>query len=174
MAYVNMTKDFSEVRKTIPGLNLTKRQIAGFVTGVTVGMPVFLVMRFAMGLDIMASVMGLSIAAAPVVICILYKKNGMGMEKHLWYFYETHFVRNTDRPYITNNLYALQEEEVKLQKEVERIVFSGKTQKEIAGIRAAGETSEVRIGKKRITIPMKGPIDPKVKKELEKAVKRQR
>lgn len=172
MAYVNMTKDFSEVRKTIPGLNLTKRQIAGFATGVIVGMPVFLVMRFALGLDIMASVMGLSIAAAPVVICILYKKNGMGMEKYMWYFYETHFIRNTERPYITDNLYALQEEEEKLQKEVERIVFSGKTQKEIAGIRAAGETSEVRIGKKRIIIPMKGPIDPKVKKELEKAVKK--
>lgn len=167
-----MTKDFSEVRKTIPGLNLTKRQIVGFVTGVIVGMPVFLVMRFVLGLDILASVMGLSIAAAPVVICILYKKNGMGMEKYLWYFYETHFVRNTDRPYITNNLYALQEEEEKLQKEVERIVFSGKTREEIARIKAAGETSEVRIGKKRITIPMKGPIDPKVKKELEKAVKK--
>lgn len=172
MAYVNMTKDFSEVRKTIPGLNLTKRQIAGFATGVIVGMPVFLVMRFALGLDIMASVMGLSIAAAPVVICILYKKNGMGMEKYLWYFYETHFIRNNERVYVTNNLYVLQEEEEKLQKEVERIVFSGKTRKEIAGIKAAGETSEVRIGKKRITIPMKGPIDPKVKKELEKAVKK--
>lgn len=172
MAYVNMTKDFSEVRKTIPGLNLTKRQIIGFVTGVVVGMPVFLVMRFALGLDILASVMGLSIAAAPVVICILYKKNGMGMEKYLWYFYETHFIRNTDRPYVTNNLYILQEEEERLQKEVERIVFSGKTQKEIARIRAADETSEVKIGKKRIIIPMKGPIDPKVKKELEKAVKK--
>ena len=172
MAYVNMTKDFSEVRKTIPGLNLTKRQIAGFATGIIVGMPVFLVMRFALGLDIMASVMGLSIAAAPIVICILYKKNGMGMEKYLWYFYETHFIRNTDRPYVTNNLYVLQEEEENLKKEVERIVFSGKTEKEISRIRAAGETSEVRVGKKRITIPMKGPIDPKVKKELEKAVKK--
>ncbi len=172
MAYVNMTKDFSEVRKTIPGLNLTKRQIAGFATGVIVGMPVFLVMRFALGLDIMASVMGLSIAAAPVVICILYKKNGMGMEKYMWYFYETHFIRNTDRPYVTNNLYALQEEEEKLKKEVERIVFSGKTQKEISRIKAANETSEVRVGKKHITIPMKGPIDPKIKKELEKAVKK--
>lgn len=172
MAYVNMTKDFSEVRKTIPGLNLTKRQIAGFATGIIVGMPVFLVMRFALGLDIMASVMGLSITAAPIVICILYKKNGMGMEKYLWYFYETHFIRNTDRPYVTNNMYVLQEEEEKLKKEVERIVFSGKTQKEISRIRAAGETSEVRVGKKRITIPMKGPIDPKVKKELEKAVKK--
>ena len=154
MAYVNMTKDFSEVRKTIPGLNLTKRQIAGFATGVIVGMPVFLVMRFVLGLDIMASVMGLSITAAPIVICILYKKNGMGMEKYLWYFYETHFIRNTDRPYVTNNMYVLQEEEEKLKKEVERIVFSGKTQKEISRIRAAGETSEVRVGKKRITIPM--------------------
>lgn len=172
MAYVNMTKDFSEVRKTIPGLNLTKRQIVGFVTGIIVGLPVFLVMRFALGMDILASVMGLSIAAAPIVVCILYKKNGMGMEKYLWYFYETHFIRNTDRPYVTNNLYILQEEEERLQKEVERIVFSGKTQKEITRIKAANETSEVRVGKKRITIPMKGPIDPKVKKELEKAVKK--
>lgn len=172
MAYVNMTKDFSEVRKTIPGLNLTKRQIVGFVTGIIVGLPVFLVMRFALGMDILTSVMGLSIAAAPIVICILYKKNGMGMEKYLWYFYETHFIRNTDRPYVTNNLYILQEEEERLQKEVERIVFSGKTQKEITRIKAANETSEVRVGKKRITIPMKGPIDPKVKKELEKAVKK--
>lgn len=172
MAYVNMTKDFSEVQKTIPGLNLTKRQIVGFVTGVIVGLPVFLVMRFALGMDILMSVMGLSIAAAPIVICILYKKNGMGMEKYLWYFYETHFIRNTDRPYVTNNLYILQEEEERLQKEVEKIVFSGKTQKEITRIKAANETSEVRVGKKRIIIPMKGPIDPKVKKELEKAVKK--
>lgn len=172
MAYVNMTKDFSEVRKTIPGLNLTKRQIAAFAIGIVIGLPVFLVMRNFLEMDIMASVMGLSITAAPFVICIMYKKNGMGVEKYLKYFYETHFVRCTDRPYQTNNLYELMEEEEKIQREVERILFAGKTKKEVAQIKAAGETSEIKIGQKHITIPMKGPIDPKVKKELEKAVRK--
>lgn len=172
MAYVNMTKDFSEVRKTIPGINLTKRQLAALLVGILIGTPVFLVMRFLLHMEVTASVMGLGIVAAPAAFCIMYQSNGMGIEKYFKFFYETHFIRNTDRPYQTNNLYVLMEQEEKLQREVERIVFQGKSKEEIAQIRASGETSEVKIGKKRITIPMKGTIDPKVKKELEKAVKK--
>lgn len=172
MAYVNMTKDFSEVRKTIPGLNLTKRQFAAFGAGLFVGFPVFLTMRLVFGYDVMTSLIGLCVGTAPIAICLMYKRNGMGIEKYIKFFYETHFVRNTDRPYQTNNLYVLQEEEKKLEKEMERILFAGKSKKEIAKIKAAGETSEIRVGKQHITIPMKGPIDPKVKKELEKAVRK--
>ncbi len=172
MAYVNMTKDFSEVRKTIPGLNMTVRQIAAFVAGLIVGLPVFLVMRFFLHMEVTASVMGLAIGAAPIVFCIMYKSNGMGMEKHFRYFYETHFVRNTDRPYRADNLYVLIQQEEKLRKEVERIVFRGRTKEEIEQIKESEVSSEIKIGKKRIVIPMQGPIDPKVKKELEKAVKK--
>lgn len=172
MAYVNMTKDFSEVRKTIPGINLTKREVVGFAVGILFGLPVFLVMRFLLHMEVTASVMGMGITAAPIVFCIMYKNNGMGMEKYIKFFWETHFQRNTERPYRTDNLYELMEQEKKLQEEVERIVFQGKSKKEIAQIKAAGESSEVKIGKTRITIPMKGPIDPKIKKELEKAVRK--
>ncbi len=172
MAYVNMTKDFSEVRKTIPGMNLTKRQIVAFVSGVLVGLPVFLTMRFALGLALMEAITGLCIVTAPIAICLMYKHNGMGIEKYIKFYYETHFVRNTDRPYVTNNLYAIQEEERKLEREMDKILFSGKTKKEIARIKATGDTSDIRIGKRHIMIPMKGPIDPKIKKELEKAVKK--
>lgn len=172
MAYVNMTKDFSEVRKTIPGLNLTKRQLAAFGSGFLVGFPVFLAMRLVFGLDVMTSLVGLCVGTAPITFCLMYKRNGMGIEKYIKFFYETHFARNTDRPYQTNNLYVLQEEEKKLEKEMERILFAGKSKKEIAKIKAAGETSEIRVGKQHITIPMKGPIEPKVKKELEKAVRK--
>lgn len=172
MAYVNMTKDFSGVRKTIPGLNITRRQAAAFAAGILAGLPVFFVMRFVIGLDMMISLTGLCVVVAPIAICLMYRHNGMGVEKYIKFYYETHFVRNTDRPYQTNNLYVLQEEEKKMEKEVERILFSGKSKKEIARIKAAGETSEIKIGKQRITIPMKGPIDPKVKKELERAVKK--
>ena len=172
MAYVNMTKDFSEMRKTLPGLNLTKRQVIAFAAGLLIGVPVYLVMHLALGLDITTSLIGLCIATAPIAVCLMYKRNGMGIEKYIKFFYETHFVRNTDRPYQTNNLYVLQEEEKKLEKEVERILFAGKPKKEIARIKAAGETSEIKVGKQHITIPMKGPIDPKIKLELEKAVKK--
>lgn len=172
MAYVNMTRDFSEMKKTLPGFNLTARQLLAFGIGSGIGIPVYLVMHIALGLDITTSLIGLSVTAAPVVICLLYRRHGMGIEKYAKFYWETHFVRNTDRPYQTNNLYVLQEEEKKLEKEVERIVFSGKSKKEIAKIKAAGETSEVKIGKQHITIPMKGPIDQKVKKELEKAVRK--
>ncbi len=172
MAYVNMTKDFSGVRKTIPGLNITRRQAAAFAAGILAGLPVFFVMRFVIGLDMMISLTGLCVVVAPIAICLMYRHNGMGVEKYIKFYYETHFVRNTDRPYQTNNLYVLQEEEKKMEKEVERILFSGKSKKEIARIKAAGETSEIKIGKQHITIPMKGPIDPKIKKELEKAVKK--
>ena len=172
MAYVNMTKDFSEVRKTIPGLGVTKRQFVSIFVGILVGSPVFLVLHLAFGLDVMACLGGMCVVTVPATLCIMYRHNGMYIEKYIRFFYETHFVRNTDRPYQTNNLYVLQEEEKKLEKEVERILFTGKSKKEIAKIKAAGETSEIKVGKQRITIPMKGPIDPKVKKELEKAVKK--
>lgn len=172
MAYINMTKDFSEVKKTIPGLGFTKRQLLAFLIGIIAGLPVFFVLRFLIDMDVTASVMGLGIVAAPFVICILYKKDGMGIEKHLKFYYETHFVRNTDRPYQTNNLYDLMQEEERLQREVESILFQGKNKEEIAQIRAAGETTELKVGKKKIVIPMKGPIEPKVKRELEKAVKK--
>lgn len=172
MAYVNMTKDFSEVKRTLPGLGLTKRQIAAFLAGIITGLPVFLVMRLVLDCDILASVTGLAVVTAPISVCLLYKKHGFGIEKYLYYYYETHLVRNTDRPYVTDNLYVLQAEEERLQEEVERILFAGKTKKEIQEIKEKGETSEIKIGKKRITIPMNGPIDPKIKKELEKAVKK--
>ena len=172
MAYINMTKDFSEVKKTIPGIGFTKRQLVAFLIGIIAGLPVFFVMKVLLHMNVTASVMGLGIVAAPLVLCVLYKKDGMGIEKHLKFYYETHFIRNTDRPYQTNNLYDLMQEEERLQKEVESILFQGKSKEEIAKIKATGETTELKIGKKKIVIPMKGPIDPKVKKELEKAVKK--
>lgn len=55
---------------------------------------------------------------------------------------------------------------------MENIVFRGKTPTQIKAMKAAGETSEVQIGKKKIIIPIKGPIDRNTKKELEKAVKK--
>lgn len=172
MAYVNMTKDFSEMRRTIPGLGLTKRQLLAFGSGVLCGIPFFLVSKLCIGLNTTDAVMIMAVSAFPVVFCLLFKKDGMYIEKHLRYWHETHFVRNTERPYVTNNIYDAVARSWQLQEEVERIVFKGKSAEEIAAIKASGETSEVKLGKKRFVIPLSGPVDRATKRELERAVKK--
>ncbi len=172
MAYVNMTKDFSEMRRTIPGLGLTKRQLLAFGSGVLCGIPFFLVSKFCINLNTTDAVMVMAVSAFPAVFCLLFKKDGMYIEKHLKYWYETHFVRNTERPYKTNNIYDAVARSWQLQEEVERIVFKGKSAEEIAAIKASGETSEVKLGKKRFVIPLSGPVDRATKRELERAVKK--
>lgn len=172
MAYVNMTKDFSEMRRTIPGLGLTKRQLLAFGSGVLCGIPFFLVSKLCIGLDTTDAVMIMAVSAFPVIFCLLFKKDGMYIEKHLRYWHETHFVRNTERPYVTNNIYDAVTRSRQFQEEVERIVFKGKSAGEIAAIKASGETSEVKLGKRKFVIPLSGPIDRTTKKELEKAVRK--
>lgn len=167
-----MTKDFSEMRRTIPGLGLTKRQIVAFGSGVLCGVPFFLASKLCFGLGVTDSVMAMAVIAFPVTFCMMFKKNGMYIEKHLKYWYETHFVRNTERPYVINNIYDAVIRSQKLQMEVEKIVFKGKSAEEIAAVKASGASSEVKLGKKKFVVPMTGPIDRATKKELEKAVKK--
>lgn len=156
------------MRRTIPGLGLTKRQLLAFGSGVLCGIPFFLVSKLCIGLDTTDSVMVMAVSAFPVVFCLLFKKDGMYIEKHLRYWYETRFVRNTERPYVTNNIYDAVVRSQQLQEEVERIVFKGKRAEEIAAIKASGKTSEVKIGKQKFVIPLSGPIDRATKRELEK------
>lgn len=171
MAYVNMTKDFSEVRKTISGLGLTKRQLAAFFAAAITGIPVFLVLK--PYIDITYSVIAMALVAGPVCFAILFKKDGMYAETLVKYWYETHFIRNTDRPYQSNNLYDLMQEKERIEKEVDAIVFKGKTSAEIEEIRSSGQGQEIKVGKhKKIYVPVTGKIDKATKKELERMVKK--
>lgn len=174
MAYVNMTKDFSTVKKTLPGTEMTPRQAAAGIAALSVGIPVFLLLKFVAKLDATIAVFGLVITAIPFAFAILFTKNNLGMEKWAKYYYEAHFVRNSERPYKTDNFFRQIGREAKLQKEIERIVLKGKSKEERKRILAAGESQEVVFGKgkhkKKIRVPLKGKIDPKVKKELEKSV----
>lgn len=171
MAYVNMTKDFSEVRKTISGLGLTKRQLVAFLLAALAGLPLFLAVKPYIGMTYAIIVM--AVAAFPICFFILFKKDGLHMEVHARYWYETHFVRNTDRPYQTANLYELMQEKERIMKEVDAIVFKGKTPAEIEAVKASGQMQEVRLGKhKKICVPLAGKIDKQTKKELEKMVRK--
>ena len=172
MAYINMNKDFSIIEKPIPSIGLTKRQIFAFSSGGLVGIPAFLLFKFVIGTDGTIALLALFFSMFPISAALLYKKDGMYIEKHLRYYYETHFVRNTDRPYETENYYDYIQREKQFKKEVERIVLKEKSQAEIDQLKKTGEKSTVNIGKNKIVIPGKGPVSKETKKELEKAIKK--
>lgn len=176
MAYVQMTKDFSQVKKTVPGINFTKRQLLAGVVSLFVGIPVFAVLRLYLKFDPAIAAIFIAIAVFPFGFCILFKKNNLGMEKWAFFFYETHYLRNHERPYVTDNLYMHMQRESELQKEVEKIVFRGKNNDEIEKIKASGDFSVVLLGKgknkKKIRVPLKGPVDPRIKRELEKSIEK--
>lgn len=172
MAYINMTKDFSEVKRTISGIGLTKRQLMAFGVALALGIPIFLICKNAFH-NISASILIMAIIIIPVCLALLYKKDGAFIETRIQYWYETHHIRNTDRPYQTDNLYDLMEEEKRIKEEVEKIVFRGKSEQQIRQIKASGKMQEVKIGKhKKIYIPLTGKLDIQTKRELEKMVRK--
>lgn len=172
MAYINMTKDFSEVKRTISGIGLTKRQLMAFGVALALGIPTFLIFKNAFH-NISASILIMAVVIIPVCLALLYKKDGAFIETRIQYWYETHHIRNTDRPYQTDNLYDLMEEEKRIKEEVEKIVFRGKSEQQIRQIKASGKMQEVKIGKhKKIYIPLTGKLDIQTKRELEKMVRK--
>ena len=172
MASIDLTQDFSKVKKVVSGIGLTRRQIGAFICGVILGLPMYYILKMQLHKDTSTAIAGLVIVTCCVVFTLLHEKDGMYIEKHIAYFHETHYVRNTERPYKTQNIYELMWQEQYLQKEIERIVFKGMTEEQIKKVKSSGESSEVRVGKKKIKVPIKGPIDLKTKRELVKAVKK--
>lgn len=83
MAYVNLTKDFSEVKRTISGLGLTKRQLVAFASGAAVGIPVFLLLKPHFDITICTIVMAMLVL--PICFVILYKKDGAYIKKRIKY-----------------------------------------------------------------------------------------
>lgn len=171
MAYITMSKDFSTVKKTIPGLGITKRQVLAIVCAALVGIPVFLLLYLYFGLDLTMSTLGLFIAGGPVAFIFLFEKYNMGMEKWGKLIFECKVSHNTDRPYMTDNLYDLRERNLELSREVEKIMYKDKSKQEIRQIKKKG-LQEIKVAGKKIKVPMVGKIDSKTKKELEKAVKK--
>ena len=97
MAYVNVPKDLTKV-KTKVLFNLTKRQLICFGSGALIGVPLFFLL-FAM-----------------------YEKNGQPLEVVIRNIYRVCFQRPKQRPYKTNNFYAVLERQNQLDREVYQIV----------------------------------------------------
>ena len=131
MAYVPVPKDLSKI-KTKVAFNLTKRQIVCFAVALIVGLPLFFLLKDSAGTSAASFVM--IVVMLPCFLMAMYEKHGQPLEVVAKNIIQTKFVRPKERPYQTQNLYAVLEKQRKLEKEVSAIV-KGNNQRRRTGKR---------------------------------------
>ena len=119
MAYVPVPKDLSKI-KTKVAFNLTKRQIICFAVALILGLPLFFLLKDSAGTSLAAFVM--IVIMLPCFLMAMYEKHGQPLEIVIRNIIQTKFVRLKERPYQTENFYAVLEKQRKLEKEVSAIV----------------------------------------------------
>ena len=119
MAYVPVPKDLSKV-KTKVAFNLTKRQLICFAAALGVGLPLFFLLKDSAGTSLAA--MAMIVVMLPCFLFAMYEKHGQPLEVIVKNIIQTQFIRQKERPYRTENLYAVLERQRKLEKEVSAIV----------------------------------------------------
>ena len=124
MAYVSVPKDLSTV-KTKVVLNLTKRQLICFSAALAVGLPLFFLTKDSVGTS--ASSLLMIFSMLPLFMFALYEKHGQPLEVILKHYIEVRFLNPKQRPYKTENFYAVLIRQDKLDKEVKHIVERRKT-----------------------------------------------
>ena len=118
MAYVPVPKDLSKV-KTKVAFNLTKRQIICFAAALMLGLPLFFLLKDSAGTSL-ASVVMIAVML-PCFLFAMYEKHGQPLEVVMKHIIQTKFIVPKERPYQTQNLYAVLERQRKLEKEVSAI-----------------------------------------------------
>ena len=118
MAYVPVPKDLSKV-KTKVAFNLTKRQIICFAVALILGLPLFFLLKDSAGTSLASMVM--IAVMLPCFLIAMYEKHGQPLEVVAKHIIQTKFIAPKERPYQTQNLYAVLERQRKLEKEVSAI-----------------------------------------------------
>ena len=124
MAYVSVPKDLSTV-KTKVVFNLTKRQLICFSAALAVGLPVFFFTKDSTGTS--SSTLLMIFTMLPLFMLAIYEKHGQPLEVILKHYIEVRFLKPKQRPYKTNNFYALLIRQDQLDKEVKHIVEGRKS-----------------------------------------------
>lgn len=119
MAYVPVPKDLTKV-KTKVAFNLTKRQIIFFAAALAIGLPLFFLLKGSAGTSLAAFAM--IVVMLPCFLFALYEKHGQPLEVVIKNVVQTKFIRPKERPYQTENFYAVLERQRNLEKEVSAIV----------------------------------------------------
>ena len=120
MPYVNVPNDLSKIKTKI-AFNLTKRQLICFGIGAAIGVPTYLLTRQAIGntgaLFVMLAIM------LPAFLLAMYEKHGQPLEKIVGNIIRVTVIRPRQRPYRTNNFYAVLQRQANLDEEVSHIVY---------------------------------------------------
>ena len=118
MAYVPVPKDLSKV-KTKVAFNLTKRQIVCFAAALILGLPLFFLLKDSAGTSLATLVM--IVIMLPCFLMAMYEKHGQPLEVVVKNIIQTKFIRPKERPYQTENFYAVLEKQRKLEKGIEAL-----------------------------------------------------
>ena len=115
--------------------NLTKRQLICFTGGALIGVPLFFLLRKPAGNSVAAMCMML-------VMLPMYEKHGQPLEKIVGNIIKVAIIRPKQRPYQTNNFYAVLKRQEMLDKEVYDIVHGKQKQAKARKRRAAGKAKD--------------------------------
>ena len=160
MAYVSVPKDLSKIKSKVL-FSLTQRQLICFSAGAVIGVPLFFLLRNRIGVSSAALVM--MFVMVPAFLLAMYEKNGQPLEKVLWNIINVLFLRPKQRPYRTNNFYAVIERQQNLDKEVSAIVqkqaVSRRQESDSGGHRKSkphGSQGKVRAGQHTLSANVGG------------------
>lgn len=123
MAYVPVPKDLSTV-KTKVMFNLTKRQLICFSAALAVGLPLFFLTKDSIGTSAASLIMIFTML--PLFMFAMYEKHGQPLEVIAKHYLAVRFLTPKQRPYQTDNFYAVVDRQNTLDMEVKNIVEHAK------------------------------------------------
>lgn len=119
-AYIPVPRDLTRVKSKIL-FNLTKRQLICFGGAALIGVPSFFLIKSG-GNTSMASIC-MIVIMMPGFFLGMYERDGQPLEKIIGQFIQAEFIRPKNRPYRTNNDYAVLMRQRRMKKEVKENVF---------------------------------------------------
>ena len=110
--YVSIPKDLNDINEKFI-MWMTKRQVLCFGIGLVLGAPVFFLTRNALGMS--GAIFAMGAVAAPAILCGLYRKNGVFLEKQVKFMRE-YFTMPRKRFYKSTNIFMSIERHIEYTK----------------------------------------------------------
>ena len=123
MAYVTIPKDLTKVKSKVL-FGLTKRQLLCFGTAALLGVPLFFLLKRTASSSTAAFCM--IIVMLPFFLLAMYERHSQPLEVVAGQIIRCMFLRTKERPFQTNNFYAVLERQAQAEKEVKAIVWKAK------------------------------------------------
>ena len=121
-SYVAVPRDLTKVKSKVV-FNLTRRQLICFSVAALIGVPSFFLIKQIAPTN--TALMCMMIIMMPMFFLAMYEKNGQPLEVILRHFIEAKIVRPAERPYKTDNYYAVLERVADFDKEIKQIMEGG-------------------------------------------------